>query len=405
MFILVSIIAVCFIGIPIMMGELAIGRKGGQDPISSYKSIDKKSGWIGFIGIAVAFVILSYYSVIGGWVLKYLFTYISGGLSGASSEVFFTNFITQPYEPLLWHFLFMAICVVICMLGVQKGIEKAGKIMMPALFVIVVIVGIRAVTLPGASAGLEFLFKPNFEQIASPDLYIGALAQMFYSLSLGMGIIVTYGSYMKKEQNITKDAMVVSFMDIAMAILASVAIMPVVFSAGLEPTQGPGLIFVVLPIVFESMAFGIVFAILFFVLVLFAAVTSAMSLLETSSVYFIDKKKWSRKKAIIVFGIIIFLCGIPSSLSQGILSDFTIMELTLLDFLSFLTDQIVLPISAFCMCIFVARRWKMDNACDEITNGGKLSVKLLPLWRVLIQYVAPIAIAVVFIYGLVPFFS
>lgn len=405
LFILVSCLTVAFIGAPVMMGEMAIGRRTQKNPVGAYRALDKRYTFAGVLGVGIAFVILSYYSVIGGWVLKYIVTYLTGGLKGADTATFFVDFISNPYEPILWHMIFMAVTVGVCYFGVTKGIEKASKVMMPALFIILVIVAIRAVTLPNSIEGLKFLFTPNFEKIASPDLYIGALSQTFYSLSLGMGIIITYGSYTDKNENIVKSAGIVSAMDLSMAVLSSIAIMPIVFSFGLEPTAGPSLIFVSLPLVFEAMPFGIVFAILFFVLVLFAAATSSISLLETSASYTIDELKWSRKKSVLILGTLLFLLGIPSSLSNGIMADFHIMGMNFFDFLCFFGDNIVLPISALSMCIFIGTSWKVENACAELSNGGKLKLGYLKLWSILIKYVAPIAIAIVFVYGLIPYIT
>lgn len=399
LFIVVSLVMVFLIGMPVMMSEMAIGRNTQKSPVGAYSAIDKKYRIFGILPTLVAFLILSYYSVIGGWVLKYLVSYIMGGINSAEAETIFVNFIGNPVEPLIWHFIFMGVTIAICYLGVTKGIERAGKVMMPALFIIVVITCIRSVTLPGASEGLAFLFTPNFDKIASPDLYIGALSQAFYSLSLGMAIIITYGSYMKKSENIAKSSGIVCSMDLSVAVLASVAIMPAVFAAGYEPASGPSLIFITLPHVFGNMPFGVLFAVLFFVLVLFAALTSAISLLETVAAYAIDERGWSRPKAVLVLGTIMALLGIPSSLSQGIWAEFTIMDLSILDFLSFLTDNIMLPICAFLMCIYIARVWKVNNACKEIgfkSWGNKV-------YSVIIQYVAPIGIAAVFIYGLLPY--
>lgn len=401
LFILVSLFMVFVIGMPVMMSEMALGRKTQKSPAGAYSAIDRKYRIFGVMPTLVAFLILSYYSVIGGWVLKYLFSYITGGLNGAQAETVFANFVGSPIEPIIWHFIFMGITIAICYMGINKGIEKASKIMMPALFIIVVITCIRSVTLDGASEGLKFLFTPNFDKVTSPSLYIGALSQAFYSLSLGMAIIITYGSYMDKKENIARSSGIICSMDLSVAVLASIAIMPAVFAAGYEPTSGPKLIFITLPHVFDRMPMGILFAILFFVLVLFAAATSSMSLLEAVTSYAIDEKGWSRPKAVLILGTIMALLGIPSSLSQGIWSGFTIMDLPFLDFLSFLTDNIMLPVCAFCMCIYIARVWKANNACDEIgLKGWGRSA-----YSVIIQYIAPIAIAIVFIYGLLPYFG
>lgn len=399
LFILVSLFMVFIIGMPVMMSEMAIGRSTRKSPVGAYSAIDKRYKIFGIMPTFVAFLILSYYSVIGGWVIKYLVTYLTGGLAGADPETVFVSFIGNPVEPLIWHFIFMGVTIAICYLGINKGIENAGKILMPALFIIVIITVIRSVTMPGADAGLDFLLTPNFDKIASPDLYIGALSQSFYSLSLGMAIIITYGSYMDKKENIAKSSGIVCSIDLSVAVLASFAIMPAVFAAGYEPTSGPSLIFITLPHVFDAMPLGIVFAVLFFMLVLFAAVTSSISLLETVSAYFIDEKGWSRPKAVVTLGVIMALLGIPSSLSQGIWADYTIMGMGCLDFLSFLTDNIMLPICAFLMCIYIGKVWKTKNACDEIgLQGGLRSA-----YSVVITYIAPIAIAAVFVYGLIPF--
>ena len=273
-FLVAYLFFICILGVPVMITEMSLGRKTGQNPVLAYESIHPHARIVGYFGVLAAFVILSYYAVIGGWIIKYFTSY----LFTAHAPVDFGAFIAKPAEPLAWFFLFMLMTGVICYFGVD-GIERASKFMMPALFVILLIIIGRGLTLPGASKGLAFIFKPRFDDFSAGSVS-AALGQVFYSLSLCMGITITYGSYLNRHVSIPKSCVHIALLDTAIAVLAGIAIFPAVFACGLEPASGPSLIFVTLPRVFESMTGGSLFAALFFLLVFFAAVTSAIALLE-----------------------------------------------------------------------------------------------------------------------------
>ncbi len=399
-FVIVYIIFALAIGVPIMLAEMSIGRKTKLNPIGAYKSLNKRFTFIGVIGVICAFVILSYYSVIGGWVIKYIVTFFSGThISDATG--FFNNFIKSPVEPVIWHIIFMAITCFIVIGGVSKGIEKSSKIMLPALFILIIVVVIRSVTLSGGLEGIKYFIIPDFSKVNSFDelskVLLSAMGQVFFSLSLGMGALITYGSYLKKDVNLQKSSYIITALDTLVAILAGFAIMPAVFAFGFEPSAGPGLLFVTLPKVFESMPLGIIFAIVFFILVFFAAVSSSVSLLEVVTSYCIDNLKWSRKFSSIFVSLIMTFIGVFAALSFGPLGNIKIFGITIFESLTFLSDKILMPIGGLFMCIFVGYVWGIDNASEEITSGGKIKFRWKKLFSISMKYIAPAIILIIFI--------
>ena len=395
-FLIAYLIFVLILGIPVMMLEMSLGRYTGRDPIQSYKIVHPKAKIVGILGVLAPFIILSYYSVIGGWILKYIVSYATTFNAPAD----FNAFIAEP-QTVIWHLVFMVITIAICFKGVS-GIEKASKFMMPALFILLIIIMIRSVTLEGSSVGLRFIFEPKAGFTLSS--INAALGQVFYSLSLCMGITITYGSYLSKKENIQKSCMIVAGMDTALAIGAGVAIFPAVFVFGLEPGQGPGLIFGTLPKVFESMIGGPIFAIAFFILVFFAALTSAIALLEVVAASAIDTLGWTRKKSVLVLGICIFILGIPSALSFGVLGDVTILNYSVFDFIGMITDNILLPVGGILMCYFVAWKFDIMKLADEIEQGSK-GFKIKKLWVNCIKYVTPILLIIVTLSGFVSIYT
>lgn len=399
-FLIAYLIFIFGLGAPIMLGEMAIGRKTRLNPIGAYHKLDKRFTFIGIIGVVCAFVILSYYSVIGGWVLKYIFTYISGQQI-QDSTAFFETFIQAPTEPILWHILFMTITCLIVIGGISNGIERTSKIMLPALFVFIIVIVLRSVTLPNAMEGIRYFVVPNFSDIDSfsklSNILLSAMGQVFFSLSLGMGAIITYGSYLKKDANLQSSAIIIPALDSMVALLAGFAILPAVFSFGFEPTAGPGLLFETLPMVFENMPFGIVFAILFFVLVFFAAITSSVSLLEVVTSFCIDNLHMKRKTASILVALAMTLIGTFAALSFGVLSDVQLFGYNFFNLLSFLSDKILMPIGGLFMCIFVGHVWGIDNASEEITNQGTKAFRWKGIFSVVLKYIAPAIIAIIFI--------
>lgn len=391
-FLIAYLVFICILGVPVMITEMSLGRKTGHNPVLAYNTIHPHARIVGYFGVLAAFVILSYYAVIGGWIIKYFVSYTFTAQAPAD----FSAFIGKPLEPLIWFFLFMLLTGIICYFGVD-GIEKTSKLMMPALFIILIIIIIRGMTLPGAEKGLAFIFSPRFDDFSIGSVS-AALGQVFYSLSLCMGITITYGSYLEKEVNIPKSCINIAILDSAIAILAGIAIFPAVFASNLEPASGPSLIFVTLPKVFEAMAGGPVFAALFFSLVFFAALTSAVALLEVSASFVIGTWRWSRKKAVFLLTAAIFLLGIPSSLSFGPLANVVILNYNLFDFVCMLTDNIFLPFGGICMCYYIGWKWKPEILIQEIEQDG-YRFKLAKVWIFLIRFVTPVMVAVVTLTG------
>ncbi|SJZ53951.1 neurotransmitter:Na+ symporter, NSS family [Cetobacterium ceti] len=395
-FVIIYLSLIIIVGFSLVLAEMSVGRKGQTSAYGSFKKINGKFGFIGMMGVITSFIILSYYSVIGGWILKYIGSYFLGGIPGNESGNYFTSLISSPLEPLGYHFIFIFVTALIVLGGIEKGIERASKFMMPALFVLLIFVSIRSVTLPGAMEGIKFFLKPDFSKITL-DTFVAALGQVFFSLSLGMGVMVTYGSYLKKDGNMPKDSLTIPFIDTLIAMLSGFAILPAVFALGFEPGQGPGLMFVTLPAVFDKMPMGSFFGIIFFILVLFAAITSSISLLETSVSLVVDQFKLGRIKAVILLGVVAFLLGVPSSLANGVLGNVHIFGKNFFDLMCFITDNILLPSGGLLLCLFVGYVWGPKEALKEITNNHNISFKLGKLWIFGIRYIAPVMLGIVLI--------
>ncbi|AKL95851.1 Na+-dependent transporter SNF family [Clostridium aceticum] len=401
-FVLVYFGILLLVGFTLMLAELLIGRHTQLNAVGAYRKIRKNWGWVGGIGVLASFLILSFYSVIGGWVINYLFKAATGAFTvpGTDMADLFVSFITNPGQPIIYHGIFAFLTLAIVMGGISGGIEKYSKILMPGLFVMMIVIMLRSVTLPGASEGIRFFLMPDFSKITG-EVMLAALGQVFFSLSLGMGVIITYGSYLSKDENIPQSAMIIPLVDTGVALLAGLAILPAVFALGFSPDQGPALLFIILPAVFANMPLGTFFGVIFFLLVLFAALTSSISLLEASVSYIVDEFNWNRKKTALLLGLAVFLLGIPSSLAQGVWSHIEpFRELDILDSIDFVASNIMLPLSGFLLCIFIGWIWGIDEALKEATNKGKISFKLAGFWSFLIKWVAPIAILVVFFQGL-----
>ena len=379
------------LGIPVMITEMSLGRKPRHDPVQAYGDIHPHARIAGLFGVLAAFIILSYYSVIGGWIIKYIVSY--GTTMAAPAD--FDGFISST-EPVLWHLVFITITITVCYFGIN-GIEKASKIMMPLLFALLLIIIVRSVTLKGAGAGFTFMFAPNFSAFNLNSIS-SALGQVFYSLSLCMGITITYGSYLDEKESIPQSCLMVAGLDTFIAVLAGIAIFPAVFAFQLEPGQGPGLIFGTLPKVFSAIAGGGIFACLFFTLVFFAAVTSAIALLEVPVSFAIDTMKLSRKKATLLIGSAIFVLGIPSALSFGVLGQVQILNYSVFDFVGMVTDNILLPLGGLAMCYYIGWKWNPEYLADEIERSGS-SFKLKKWWLICIRYLTPIMVGIVTLTG------
>ncbi|MGL4947541.1 MAG: sodium-dependent transporter [Cetobacterium sp.] len=384
-FVVVYLGLIVILGFSLMLGEMAIGRRGKSDAFGSYDNIKKGWGFIGIFGILCCFIVYSYYVVIAGWIVKYIGMFIRGGLTEDPVSTF-GNFISSGTSPILYSFIVVVVTAAIVLKGVSGGIEKASKIMMPILFVFMIVIVIRSVTLPNAMEGIKYFLKPDFSLI-TPAVVIAALGQVFFSLSLGMGAMITYGSYLPKDSNLVKSALYIPVLDTVIALLAGLAILPAVFSFGLEPTAGPGLIFITLPRVFAAMPFGNVFGIMFFLLVLFAALTSTISLLEVVVSFVVDQLKLDRKKATLLVSGLIAAFAIPNSHSFGPMADFKVFfGLNFFDFLGYLTDNILLPVGGLMMCVFIGFIWNKEDLKNEITNDGEISFPLFSAWMIGIKY-------------------
>jgi NSS family neurotransmitter:Na+ symporter len=392
------------IGLPVMLSEFIIGRKSHRNAFGAFKKLAPKSLWqyVGILGVGAAFMILAFYGVVAGWSVDYIVTALSNGFADQSPDqlaVMFTSFIESPVQPVLYQLLFMVLTGAIVMLGIKDGIERNVKVMMPVLVVIIIVLNIRAVTLPGAGEGLRFLFHPDFSKLTGEGV-LSALGHAFFSLSLGMGTLITYGSYIDKKNNLLNTAIKVTIADTLIAILAGVAIFPAVFAFGIEPSSGPGLVFITLPNVFQQMPGGYIFAILFFLLLTVAALTSSISILEVVVAYFHEELKLKRKIATIFATALIALLGVICSLSMGIFKDYTFYDLNFFDLLDWISANLLLPLGGLFISLFIGWKFGRKKIRTEIENGGSISQLMLSGFIFLVKFIAPIAIAIVFLSGI-----
>ncbi|MGA0394506.1 MAG: sodium-dependent transporter [Rhodospirillales bacterium] len=400
---LITYLALAFtIGISVMLCEFIIGRAARKDPIGAFAKL-KGGLWpiVGFMGIAAAFVILSFYSVVGGWTLAYILKMMTGVLvNGTSQELgkVFSNFIENPVRPIIFHAAFMTLTIAVVIGGIGRGIERWCKILLPALFVIILILLGRSLTLPGAMKGIEYFLQPDFSKM-NAAAFNAALSQAFFSLSIGMGAMITYGSYLDRTMNLPTSTIWTTSLDTSIAFLAGLVILPAVFAFGFDPNAGPGLTFITLPAVFANMPGGVVFAPLFFVLLAIAALTSAVSLLEVVVTYLVDEKGVSRKTAAWGSGAVMFLIGIPASLSLGVWKDYTIFGKGIFDFLDYLSSNLLLPLGGIFIALFVGWFFS-EKALEEATAGGKHRFPVARFWMFICKFIAPLAIAWILISGL-----
>lgn len=392
------ILAVTF-GFTLMVAEIALGRKTRQSAIGAFKKLDSRFGFLGILASIVPAIILPYYSVIGGWVLKYFATFISGGMKAAAGESYFTDYISSLGGPLFWFFLFVAFTAVVVICGVEKGIEKVSKLLMPILVVLTVGISIYVLTIDGAMDGLKYYIMPHMSDFSVKTL-LAAMGQLFYSMSLAMGIMITYGSYMKKNMNLEQSVRQIEIFDTGIAFFAGLMIVPAVFAfSGGDPSQlnaGPGLMFITLPKVFASMPMGSVIGTVFFILVFFAAVTSAISLMETIVSILMDRFHWTRKiTCILVFGFVL-LMGVPSSLGFGVLDFLQPLGMSILDAFDFISNSVLMPIVALLTCIFVGFVIKPKTIIEEASADGA-NFKQKKLFTVVIKWIAPIILVAILI--------
>ena len=405
LFLLIFLLFTIVIGAPMLLAEFIVGRSSQKDAISSYKQLTNNSGkwhYIGILGVVASFILLSFYSVVGGWIITYLYKSIQGNMSNLTMEEYvglFGNTISNPIEAIIAQGLFLLITILVVQLGVQSGIEKASKILMPVLFILFIILLFRSLTLEGAWEGIVFFLQPDFSEITSKTILM-ALGQSLFALSLGISTMVTYSSYLSKKEDLIKSATSVVGLNIFISILAGLVIFPSVFALGLQPDEGPGLVFVVLPAVFNELPFGGFFLVLFLILLLFATLTSAFSILEIIVAALIKGDKAKRKKLSWISGSLIFVIGIPSALSFGILSHITLLNRTIFDVADFLVSNVALPLGALLISIFVGYRVPKNILENEFFQGSKAKKSLFTIWYITIRYIVPVGIAIVFIYSI-----
>ena len=397
-FIILYLVLTLVISTPILLAESVIGRRGGGSPSESYQRVTGRKAWgaAGIMGMITCFMIMSFYVVVGGWTIKYLIMSVAGQFHRGAvidSPGMFEGFMTGTTAPIIYSWLFIALTIIIIILGVQKGIEKTSKLMMPMLFVLIILIGIRSVTLPGAKAGLDYLFKPDFSSLTFDSL-LAALGQSFFSLSLGACMMVTYGAYTPKSSNLTKNAAIISVSDTFFAVMAGCAIMPAVFAFGVNPTQGAGLVFVTLPQIFTQMPLGGLCAALFFVALFLAAVSSAVSLFEviTSNIMSLGNK--SRSTAALIVALVLVMTGSLCSLSQGVLRGVTIHGMNIFDQFDYVSANFLMTAGGLLTVLCVGWFMGKEKFYDEITAGGTIHVspRLASVLFFIIKYVAPIVI-------------
>ena len=408
-FVLVYLMCIAVIGIPIMMAEVMLGRRGRQSPINTMRTLVEEAGanrawvWLGWAGVLAGFLILSYYSVIAGWALAYVFRFSSGMFTGATAEgvgSIFDQLVSDPERLLAWHTLFMVLTMIIVSRGVRGGLERAVRFLVPALFVLLIMLDGYALADGAFNEGVKFLFNPDFSRITANGVLI-AMGHAFFTLSLGMGAIMVYGSYLPERASIAKTSITIALLDTLVAMLAGLAIFPVVFVNGLDPGEGAGLIFKTLPIAFGHMPGGVFFGTMFFVLLVFAAWTSAISLIEPAVAWLVENKGMHRVYASVVAGVATWACGLLTVLSFNKWADFKPLsfisifrDYTVFDLLDYLTANIMLPLGGLCIAIFSVWVMKRDDSTQELDMGDGAAYRL---WHFLVRYVTPVAVLMVFL--------
>ena len=401
-FVLVYLLCIASIGIPIMMAEVLIGRRGRQSPVNTMRTLAEEEGrssywqYLGWAGVLSGFLILSFYSVVAGWAMAYIPRVASGLFTGASPEKInsiFSDLISDPEKLLAWHTLFMGLTMIVVSRGVRSGLEQAVRILMPALFVLLVVMVGYALSAADFASGIRFLFAPDFSKLSWEGVLV-AMGHAFFTLSLGMGAIMVYGSYLPKHASIAKTTIMIAGADTLVALLAGMAIFPLVFSNGLEPGAGPGLIFQTLPIAFGHMWGGAFFGFLFFVLLSFAAWTSAISLIEPIVAWLVENRGLTRIKATVWAGGITWALGLASLLSLNLWQEFKIIKWGILDFVDKLTTNVMLPLGGLAIAVFAA--WIMSRSSTEEELAME-NAAVYNLWRFFVRYITPVAVIIVFL--------
>ncbi|MBO9128337.1 sodium-dependent transporter [Bacillus sp. 165] len=398
-FFIVFLLLTLLIGLPLLLAEFLIGRSTQKEAISAYQELvphSKLYPWIGRIGVVTSFIVLSFYSVVGGWILLYLYYSITGGLWKGQYDVLFGQTISNPYAAVGTQFIFIMITIYIVSRGIQNGIEKVNKYMMPALFMLFLLLIGRSLTLDGAMQGVEFFLKPDFSKLTSETI-LYAMGQSFFSLTVGASVMVTYSSYLPKKESLTKSAVSIVSLTIFITVLAGLAIFPAVFALGMKPTEGPGLLFIVLPSVFESLTFGHFFFITFLVLFFFATITSAVSMLEIIVASKAKDDVAKRPKLALYIGLAIFAAGVPSAVSFGVMSDVRLFGKTVFDLADYIVSNILLPLGVFCIALFAPYKIPKTKLLEELSIGTKYGKQWFIVWFFLIRYIVPVTVLIVFL--------
>ncbi|MCF7885152.1 MAG: sodium-dependent transporter [Candidatus Marinimicrobia bacterium] len=404
-FIIIYLISILIVGLPTVIAEVLIGRTAQSNPVGSFKKLSNNSiFWtaIGGMGVFAGFVILSYYNVIAGWCAGYVVESLKGTFSTINNPAMagelFAGLSSNPAWTLGFHALFMIMTVGIIYFGVSGGIEKAAKTLMPLLLLFMLALVVRGITLEGAKEGIIYLIKPDFSAINERTVLL-ALGQAFFSLSLGMGALLTYGSYMSKDDNLVNCSLNIVILDTAIALLAGFMFFPALFALGLQPDQGPSLIFNILPAMFNSIPAGGFFRVIFFLLLSMAALTSTISLMEVITAFFTEEFNLSRKKATIILGVFVFLLGVPSALAFGPMQNVHIFGKTFFGVADFFASNILLPLGGIFILIFVGWRWGMKEAIPNLIQGSrKHSAILLNIWKILVKFIAPVLVLIVLLF-------
>jgi NSS family neurotransmitter:Na+ symporter len=399
-FVLVYLLCVLLMGLPIMLAEFSIGRRAQSNAWRAFRILSpgKPWHWTGVMGIIAAFAILSFYSAVGGWTIHYIAASATGNLSEQPAGQF-NSLIAGSWLPLLYQMLFIVLTLGVVVMGVQKGIERSSKILMPLLLLLLAILCVRSVSLPGAAEGLKFLLKPDLSKLTGHSILL-AMGQAFFSLSLGMGCMITYGSYIRRSENLISSAGMIAGADTLIAILAGVAIFPAAFAFGIEPGSGPGLVFITLPGMFQQMSGGMIFATCFFLLLCIAALTSAISLLEVVVSFCVEEMKWRRRTATIAVAGCVFILGAICSLSLGMAPKLKLFGKSIFDLMDFSTSNFFLPLGGLFISLYAGWTMKKYIAARELSSSNTHSFTIIRIFYFLIRYIIPEAILAVFIYGL-----
>lgn len=401
-FVLIYLFFVVVIGFSVMLTEFAIGRRKQLAAVGAFKSVDRRWTFAGILGVFSGLLVMGFYPVVGGWALAYVYKVATGLLNNIDTiSTSFSAFTKAPTEPLIWMGIYLVLNIAIVVKGISSGIEKAGKVLMPLLFAILILIAARGLFLPNAMAGVAFLFKPDFS-VVNGQVILAALGQAFFSLSLGMGCMITYGSYLSKDENLVENAALVTTMDTAVALLSGLAMFPAMFAFGIEPSQGPGLVFVVVPTLFANMggALGLILGLLFFIALSVAALTSSVSLLEVVVAYLIDERNFTRVKAVLTASVAMAVMCVFASLSVGN-SNIGLFDVGVFDIFDALTDKVFLAIGGLLVSIFAGWKLGKDDLYKEVTNDGKIKFRMFNVWFGLVKFIIPITILLVAVSGVV----